>query len=202
MRCVFLIFLALFVVPARADDCLPYKLTPSVYLDTPQWTKEVVQPLQEMDLLHGNVVATMTDNYDIVADITSIEDGFCVAMKSVNAVVGYSNFLVQIDIRHMPNTCTYDTVLAHEDEHIRAYLSVMDDNRADLKNAIYGAASSVTPVFVKNQSDIENAITVLNERLQSHPDLILAKQKINADQEIKNKKIDMTNDASALEKCF
>ncbi len=202
MRRWFLIFMLCLVAPVWADDCLSYKITPAVYLDAPQWTKEVVQPLQEMDLLHGNVIATMTDNYDIVADITSIEDGFCVAMKSVNAVVGYSNFLVQIDIRHVPNTCTYDAVLSHEDEHIRTYLSVIDDNRAGLINAIYSAANSVTPVFVRNSVDVENAINVLNERLQSHPDLILAKQKIKSDEEIRNKKIDINNTGTALKKCF
>lgn len=112
-----------------ANDCLPYKITPRVDLQTPTWTKQVVQPLQEMDFLHGNVIATMVDNYDIVADITNIEDGYCVALKSVSALIGYSDFLVQIDIRHKPNSCSYNAILSHEDEHIRAYLSVIDDNK-------------------------------------------------------------------------
>lgn len=155
-----------------------------------------------MDLWHGNVVATLVDNYDIVADITSIEDGFCVGLKSVNATVGYSNFMVQIDISHIPNTCSYDAILSHEDQHIRAYLSVIDDYKADLQKSIYNAADSIMPIFVRNESDIDDAVDELNAELQAHPDLILIKQKIKAGEEIRNKQVDQNNTGAALKKCF
>ncbi len=198
--CFFVLF-----IPIGAfadDDCLPYKLTPKITLDTPQWSKEVVQPLRHMDLLHGNVVATMVDNYDVVADITNIEDGYCVALKNVFATVGYTDFLVQIDIRHKPNTCTYNAILGHEDEHIRAYLSVIDDFKKELKDSIYSAADSITPIFVRNQSDIDAAIDELNAELQAHPDLILVKQKIKAAEEIRNKRVDQHDTGETLRKCF
>ena len=196
---LFSLFLSL---PALADDCLPYKLIPKIVLETPSWTKEVVQPLKEMDLFHGNVIATMSDNYEIVADITNIEDGFCVSLKSVYADVGYSNFLVQIDIRHLPNTCSYNAVLAHEDEHIRTYLSVIDDYKKELQDSIFNAADSIMPIFVRNESDIEYAIDELNAELQAHPDLILIKQKIKAAEEIRNKRIDQMDTGQNLKKCF
>ena len=131
-----------------------------------------------------------------------IEDGYCVALKSVYATVGYSDFLVQIDIRHQPNTCSYNAILSHEDEHIRAYLSVMDDNRKDLQDSIYRAANSITPIFVRNASDIDAAINELNAELQAHPDLILAKQKIKAAEEIRNKRVDQHDTGQTLRKCF
>ena len=184
------------------DDCLAYKLSPKITLDTPVWSKEVVQPLRHMDLLHGNVIATLVDNYDIVADITNIEDGYCVTLKSVFATVGYSDFLVQIDIRHQPDTCSYNAILSHEDEHIRAYLSVIDDYKKELKDSIYTAADSITPIFVRNASDIDAAITELNAELQAHPDLILIKQKIKAAEEIRNKRVDQHDTGETLRKCF
>lgn len=203
MKKYWAVIFSFFVFPAFAgDDCLPYKLKPSVFLNTPVWTKEVVQPLQEMNFLHGNVVATMLDNYDLLADVTNIEDGFCIALKSVEATVGYENFLVQIDIRHQPNTCSYDVILSHEDQHIRAYLSIMDDYKKDIQNAIYNAANSITPIFVRNQEDIDAAVNELNLELQAHPDLILIKQKIKAEEEIRNKKIDETTNYSDLMNCF
>lgn len=205
MHAGWLFNLALIFISGSAfadDDCLPYKLTPRVDLEFPTWSKEVVQPLRHMDLLHGNVVATMVDNYDIVADITNIEDGYCVALKSVYATVGYSDFLVQIDIRHKPNTCSYNAILSHEDEHIRAYLSVMDDNRKDLQDSIYRAANSIPPIFVRSINDIDAAINELNAELQAHPDLILAKQKIKAAEEIRNKRVDQHDTGQTLRKCF
>ncbi len=199
---LFYLFPLFLSLPALADDCLPYKLIPKIVLETPSWTKEVVQPLKEMDLFHGNVIATMSDNYEIVADITNIEDGFCVSLKSVYADVGYSNFLVQIDIRHQPNTCSYNAVLAHEDEHIRTYLSVIDDYKKELQDSIFNAADSIMPIFVRNESDIEYAIDELNAELQAHPDLILIKQKIKAAEEIRNKRIDQMDTGQNLKKCF
>ena len=142
------------------------------------------------------------DNYDIVADITNIEDGYCVTLKSVFATVGYSDFLVQIDIRHQPDTCSYNAILSHEDEHIRAYLSVIDDYKKELKDSIYTAADSITPIFVRNASDIDAAITELNAELQAHPDLILIKQKIKAAEEIRNKRVDQHDTGETLRKCF
>lgn len=205
MKFIGLLCLFLGIVPVCAnayDDCLPYKLTPRVTLDVPVWSKQVVQPLRHMDLLHGNVIATMVDNYDIAADITNIEDGYCVALKSVDAVVGYSDFLVQIDIRHRPDTCSYNAILSHEDQHIRAYLSVMDDFKKELIDSVYLAADSIPPIFVQNAADIDAAITELNAELQAHPDLILVKQKIKAAEEIRNKRVDQHDTGETLRKCF
>jgi len=202
LRYIISLFYTFFIMPVLADDCLPYKFIPRVVLSTPVWTKEVVQPLKEMDLFHGNVIATMTDNYEIVADITNIEDGFCVSLKAVYADVGYSNFLVQIDIRHVPDTCSYNAVLSHEDEHIRTYLSVIDDYKKELQNSIFSAADSIMPIFVRSSDDIDAAINELNAELQAHPDLILVKQKIKAAEEIRNKKIDQMDTGDSLKKCF
>ena len=198
-----LIFSALiFPFTARADECASFKLHPTVHMKAPDWTKSVVQPLAPMDLWHGNVIATLVDNYDLVADITSIEDGFCVGLKSVNATVGYSDFLVQIDIRHAPESCAYNAILSHEDGHIRAYLSVIDDYADDFRAAIYSAADSVMPVFVEKSSDIDDAVARLNNQLQSHTDVVLVKQKLNAAQEMRNKRIDQNDSGAELKKCF
>ena len=191
----------MFLGSGFADECVSYKITPKITVNNPSWTKEVVQPLEEMNLWHGNVIATMVDNYDIVADITSIEDGFCVGIKQVDAEIGYSNFLVQVDIRHKPGMCSYDAVLGHEDQHIREYLSVIDDFKISLHDALYMSANSVMPIFVEDVADIDAAIEQLNNKLQSHPELILIKQKISAAEEIRNKKIDQNDAGAAIKKC-
>lgn len=203
MKKIICLFLLFFLNPVMAmDDCLEYKLKPSVKVKIPDWSKNVVQPLQKMDILHGNVIATMDDNYEITTDITPIEDGFCVAIKKVDAVIGYSDFLVQIDMSHKKNTCSYNAVLSHEDEHIRAYLSVIDDNQDLIKQSISSAADSVTPIFVRNQKDIDGAVDKLNEKLQSHPDIVLLRQHIKAEEEIRNKRVDQNDTGETLKKCF
>jgi hypothetical protein len=202
LKKILIFIFCLFPNIVLADDCLGFKLNPDINIKTPTWSKQVVQPLQKMDVLHGDVIATMVDNYELTTDITSIEDGFCVALKRVDATIGYSDFLVQIDLSHKKNSCSYNAVLSHEDEHIRAYLSVIDDNQDLLKKSLKSAAISITPIFVKNQKDIDSAVDKLNEELQSHPDIILLKQHLKAEEEIRNKRIDQNDTGESLRKCF
>lgn len=198
-----LFFIFMFITSASfADDCLDYKLTPIITVKTPIWEKSVVQPLKHMDVLHGNVIATLVDEFEITTDLTSIEDGFCVALKNIDVTLGYSDFLVQIDISNQPNTCQYNAILQHEDQHIRAYLSVIEDNQNLIKQSVQSAADSIIPIFVKKESDIESAVDKLNEELQNHPDIILLKQHIKADEEIRNKYVDFNDSGETLKQCF
>ncbi|HNY25149.1 MAG TPA: hypothetical protein PKJ33_01195 [Alphaproteobacteria bacterium] len=194
----------IFSLSAWADDvdCLSYKLNPKIELETPDWTKEVVQPLKPMDLLHGDVIATLDENYDIIGDTTSIEDGFCISLKSVHATIGYSDFLVKIDSSHIPESCAYNAVLAHEDEHIRAYLSVIDNYQEKIIKSVYSAANSIMPVFVSDESQIDGALDLLNKKMQEHPDLILINQKIQAEQEIRNKQVDENSSNDRIKQCM
>lgn len=194
--------IGVFNTAAFADDCLLYKLNPRIDLKTPDWSKEVVQPLKPMDLLHGDVVATLAENYEIVADTTSIEDGFCISLKAVHATVGYSDFMVKIDSSHIPESCAYNAVLAHEDEHIRAYLSVIDDNDKKIINSIYAAANSVMPIFISDQNEIDTALDIINKEIQQHPDVILMNQKIQAEQEIRNKRVDENSNNDRIKQCM
>lgn len=189
------------ITPVWAVDCLQFKKIPGVFLNTPDWTKSVVQPRTPMNLLHGNVVATLVDNYQINADVNPVDGGFCVGLKSVSAAVGYNDFVVNIDIRHVPGSCEYDAVLVHEDKHIKAYLSVMDDFRADVQKSVYSAAQSIMPRFVKSRNDVGAVVEMMNNELQAHPDLVLVKQKIGAAQEIRNKQIDKVESGADLKSC-
>lgn len=205
MKKIIFLFFQIFLYISSSysmDDCLAYKLKPTVSVHIPTWQKSVVQPLKKMDILHGEVIATMVNNYEITTDITSIEDGFCVGLKKIDATIGYSDFLVQIDISYKKNTCPYDAILQHEDEHIRAYLSVIEDNKQMMQQSVFMAADSITPVFVKNKEDIESAIDELNEKLQNHPEIILLNQRLKADEEIRNKNVDLNDNYDTLKKCI
>jgi hypothetical protein len=196
------ILFSVIALPVMADDCLQFKFKPKITVVQPKAIKNITQPEQPMDLWHGNVIATFVDNYDIVTDIKKVDNGYCIVLKNVNATVGYKDFLVNIDIRHTLDSCPYNAVLKHEEMHINAYLSVINDFMGDLKQSVFSAADSVMPVFVKNKDDIDTAIDMMNSELQAHPEVVLVKQKIKAAEEIRNKKIDQNNDGADLKKCF
>ena len=198
-----LLFLLLVFIPniVKADDCLAYKLTPKITITIPYWQKDVIQPLQSMDTTHGNVIATFVDNYEITTDITSIEDGFCVSLKSIDATMGYTDFIVRIDKSYKPNTCSYNTILSHEDMHINAYLSIIEDNKNLFNESLQYAANSITPIFIKTIEEAESATDKLNEQLQKHPEIVLLKQNIKAQEEIRNKYVDEKYNGELLKKC-
>lgn len=191
-----------FLISANANECLSYKIKPKIIINVPDYTVEIVQSRKPMDLLHGNVVATLVNNYDIVADVIPVGDGYCIGLKAIDANIGYTDFLVKVDSRHNPKTCSYNAIINHENKHIDAYLSVINDYKYELHNALYSAADSIIPIYVKNQSDIDSAIEKLNKELQSHPDIVLIIQKIHADEEIKNKHIDRIENYTELKKCL
>ena len=198
-----LLFLLLVFIPniVKADDCLAYKLTPKITIIIPYWQKDVIQPLQSMDTTHGNVIATFVDNYEITTDITSIEDGFCISLKSIDATIGYTDFIVRIDKSYKPNTCSYNTILSHEDMHINAYLSIIEDNKNLFNESLQYAANSITPIFIKTIEEAESATDKLNEQLQKHPEIVLLKQNIKAQEEIRNKYVDEKYNGELLKKC-
>lgn len=196
-----LVFVMLLGGPVWAADCVEYKKIPRIIFNTPDWQQVVVQPREPMDLWHGNVVATLVDNYDVVVDVTPVADGFCVGLKTVNATVGYSDFVVQVDIRHTPNTCAYDAIVAHENKHIKTYLDVMDSFKPELQQSVFRAADSVMPIFVAKKQDADAAVDMINNEMQNHPELVLVKQKIRAAQEIENKQVDINENGAELAKC-
>ena len=57
-------------------------------------------------------------------------------------------------------------------------------------------------LIYEKKSDFDNAIEVINQQIKNHPDLILMIQKIKAEEEIRNKKIDQIENGVDLIKCF
>lgn len=198
---LFYLFMLFLPYTAFSGVCVEYKLNPDIHIKTPKYTKTVIQSEIQSDRLHGNVLSTLVEDYDLVVDIIPVPDGFCVVLKDVDSTIGYNDFAVKIDQSHIIGTCSYNAILHHEDKHIGAYLSVISDLKTDIKNSVFNAANSIMPVFVDSRDDIDNVIENMNYEMQKHPDLVLIKQKINAAQEIRNKRVDQNENGSELKQC-
>lgn len=197
-----ILIFALLPISCFANDCIKYKKTPKININSPVYKKSVIQPNEQMDKFHGNVVATLIEDYDIAVDIFYVSNGYCVALKSVDSLIGYNDFSVKIDMSHTPGSCSYNAILNHENKHIDAYLSVLDDLDTDIQSSVFNAADSVMPIFVSTHEDIDSAIEEINYEMRRHPELILMKQKITAAEEIRNKRIDQNEDNYELKSCM
>lgn len=196
-----IIFSVLFSSPLLANDCLVYKQTPVVKLSKPDINVQIIQ--SEMDIKHhGHVIASMSQKTNITTELIFVKTGFCVVLKDIEVEFGYDDFLVEIDNIYKKNTCPYDAVMAHEQKHIDTYLSVIDDFKSDLEETFFIAADSVMPVFIEKKSDSDAAMEMMNKEIQNYPDLTLIIQKIKAEEEIRNKKIDQMETGEELLKCF
>jgi len=200
---LFLIPCSLFLVcAANASNCIQHKRTPVVSVAVPSSEKSVVQPPEPMDLFHGKVIATFSEEYSLLVEADPVEGGYCVVLAGVDATIGYNDFQVQIDSRHRPGSCAFDVILEHENLHIVAHLSVLSDLADDIKQSITAAADSIMPIFVGSGDGFDGALDLMQQRLHSHPDIVLMKQKIDAENTIRNKRIDMQNDDRRVRVCL
>jgi hypothetical protein len=184
-----------------AGDCLQYKTLPSLKIKVPGFSVSIIQPDRPLNLLHGNVVATFAEEYEIEYGAQRSNGGWCVFIENITAFVGYTDFVVQIDKRHPFDGCEFNAIKEHEDEHIRAHLSVIDDEKEEIEMSIMAAADNILPVFIENESDIERAMGDIESQLQEQPQIKLLRQKLNAEQEIRNKKIDLKDRGWRIRAC-
>jgi len=166
-----------------------------------------------MDLLHGNVVATLVEEYEIEYGAARVGgengeaarspkgEGWCVFIEGITVEMGYTDFVVQVDKRHSPESCEFKRILEHEDEHVAAHLAVIRDEGKNIRAAIAAAANNVLPMFARDENGIDDAMNELETRLQNRPEIRLLRQKLAAEREIRNKKIDMNDRGERLRGC-
>jgi hypothetical protein len=186
----------------KADNnCFRYKAVPPVKINEPRFSVSVIQPDKKLDLLHGNVVSTFVEEYEITYGARRTEGGWCVFIENISAEIGYNDFVVQIDRRHAFDSCEWWAIKEHEEEHIHAHLSVVSDNLDEIKRSVSAAAAAILPVFAENELNIERATKNLELGLQNSPQIILLRQKLAAEQETRNKKVDLRDRGGRIGKC-
>lgn len=204
MKQKYIVFCSLFFAfftSVFADDCLQYKTSPKIKIINTEWKQNVVQPEQPMDSLHGVVVASFDEEYDLQVSATPSDTGYCVVLNELNATIGYTNFSINIDHSHKIDSCEYKMTLDHENEHISAYLQAFDGETENIKTSIGLAADSIMPVFVPSLDGVNSVLDKMQQELQSHPDVVLMKQKLDTQQEILNKKVDERDDGKRINLC-
>lgn len=200
----FVIFFSLFncfIFSSVANDCLRHKTSPQVKIINTKWKQRVVQSEQPIDSLHGVVIASFDEEYDLQVSAIPVKSGYCVVLNGLNATIGYTDFLINIDNSYNLDSCEYKIILEHEQEHISAYLQAFDEELENMKKSIQFASNSIMPIFVPSLDGVSSALDKMQQEFQSHPDVILMKQKLDAQQEILNKKVDQRDDGKRINLC-
>lgn len=201
MKKSLLFFLGIFVFGAANADCMDYKISPSVNIKQLKWTERTAQPKTEMNSLHGSVAASFNEEYDLHIMTFPDKTGVCVVLSGVDAKLGYTEFLINIDRAHKKDSCEYNLTLKHEKKHIAAHISAFDNELNNMKESIKIASDSIMPIYIKNMDLADDAMNDIQEQIQQHPSIVLMKQKLNANQEILNKKVDDGSDNKLINNC-
>ncbi|MDR1027264.1 MAG: hypothetical protein LBL46_02505 [Rickettsiales bacterium] len=204
----------LLIQPAFADECSRYKSVPSLQIKEPSVSVAVFPSEVDIGLLHGKVVANLSEEYEIdfaarPATRSHPSDGegpdagggWCVFPEKITATIGFSDFSVFIDRRYKEESCEWLAIAAHEDEHIAAHLTAVRENRADIEKSLAAAAAQILPVFVESESGIPAAMDGIEKQLSTGPQMRLIRQKLAAEQAVADKKIDLSDRGARIAEC-
>jgi hypothetical protein len=194
----FLFFVSL---NAFGADCSHFKKNPIVNLSVPKYEVSITQPAEYFGKTHGVIGTTLSTAYEMEVETQMVIGGECVILSSVDAEIGYTGFAIKMDPKLASGTCEYDAVLAHEMNHLHTYLSVVESERKNLQRSVSMSAGDIFPIFVKEGESIEAAIDGMRDKLRDNPRMRLAIQKMTAEQEIKNKKLDQDQSTKLLSEC-
>lgn len=114
-----------------ANVCSKFRTTPkittTINYGTPTYTlvpkskitsvSGLKNPLRTM----GLTIADFQILFSLGIDKHQIDDGLCININTINFDIGYKSLDVLIDEKYPLNSCQYNAIKKHEQEHIRIY---------------------------------------------------------------------------------
>lgn len=130
-----------------------------------------------------------------------VKNGFCLSLRSVDVYIQFPDFNIIIDKRLKENSCAYNVVLKHEQDHMVSEKEVIYSNSENIKVSVLGAAWSIDPKFVKNNEELEKYKESVYDLLMKHKDVVDIIDKIKTQIQNVNEDIDLRGDSYELWKC-
>ena len=128
--------------------------------------------------------------------IIPVHGGFCVSLRGIDIEIS-EDFNVIIDKRLKENSCAYDIVFKHEQDHVNVYKTVIKDSLDEIQKSIKKGAKSLKPVFVKNEKEIPD----FSEKINNSDFVSKIKEEIKEKLKTENEKIDERGDSFYIWKC-
>jgi len=185
------------------DNCLRFKYDVDIDINNP--TKDIVNIAGSDEVLSGKLGYTISKiayEYRLILVPVRVDNGYCVSLRGIDIDVFFPEFNIVIDKRLKPDTCSYNIVLNHEQDHVKVHKKVLNDNIDGIRRALIDAVkNSVKPVFVEtldNQEDIQQNMIKSIEKYKS---VVQVQDKISKLLEEENKKIDTRGDDYQVWKC-
>ena len=130
-----------------------------------------------------------------------VKGGFCISLRSVDVDIKIPENNIVIDKRLKDNTCAYNIVLQHEKDHIKNKHDIIQSNLENIKTSVLNASSSINPIFIEKESDIEENKEKIYNQLKNHKDVINIIDKIKQELQNGDENIDFRGDIYNVWQC-
>ena len=200
---LFVGFILLVPVAVFADDVCPY-FQYDVDINVRNSTKDKVNIVSSSENLVGKLGYTesrVAFEYKFLMIPVRISDGYCISLRGVDIDVFFPEFNIIIDKRLKPDSCAYNVVLNHEQDHVNAHKNVLNDNMRDIRRALVEAVNNIKPVFVQTLDQQEDVQMDILKRLENYKSVLRVQEQVSKSLDEENKKIDTRGDDYQVWKC-
>jgi len=117
----------------------------------------------------GLTVAELSTHYDTKFYYREAEPfGHCVALAEAKVSVGYDDITVYISSEYPEGSCEYDTILAHEQDHVRINRELLKTYKRKFQEAIARVLRSRKVIFAHRKDEARSAYVLeLQRQLKS-----------------------------------
>jgi len=151
--------------------------------------KKLVQETKQKTVL-GVTIANLQRN--IAFEIKSVpqDDILCVFISKVEFTLGYPKQDVWIDNRYPSGSCEYNTILKHENQHVKYNNLAMKRYKKQFKLTVKQEYRNVPPLQIRNNADASRKIQFWLKNLQKIPYLVALEEDMNELLDLKHGHID------------
>lgn len=196
MKKYLLVLFLLFPNILFAYDCSDYAYNVDVDIVFDEGKTDIQKSKKDLDKELGFTKPEIKYSF-LTKNVTiPVNDGYCVSLRGI--IVNISeNINITIDKRLKDNSCAYNIVLKHEQDHANVFKNVIKNDIDNIKQTLIKESKNIKPVFVKNEEDSPNFTEIIEKSDFKKKILSDIKNKIDSE----NKKIDERGDIYHIWKC-
>ena len=154
----------------------------------------------EKETVLGVTIAPLTSDisFEIVSHIE--ENTLCVFIKTVKYTFGYPKQDVWIDNRYATGSCEYDTIVKHENQHVRYNNMAMKRYKRRFKLAVKQEYRNVSPLQIRNDAYASQRVQYWLKKINDIPYLTALENEMNQLLALKHGHIDTDHNYKRTER--
>lgn len=112
----------------------------------------------------GLTVSQLGHQYSTNFTFRKVTGGYCVALKSAEIRVGYTEMTVYVSSDYPEDSCEYKAILEHEREHVEINRRVLESFEAKIKQAVARTVTGKRAIRVYNEAEARSAYLLALKR--------------------------------------